>query len=88
MAAHLLLAHTQKDLVPGYPDVTPGCFFFTLQLVHGSYYFALSQAYNSRTHSRNKQTCKELVHKSYNMFHLCWYREQDLKLLEKYSLVE
>lgn len=43
-----------KDLVPGYPDVVPD-FFFT-SAVHGRYYFVVSQAYNSRIHSRNKQT--------------------------------
>lgn len=45
-----------KDLVPGYPDVVPDFFFFSLQLVHGRYYFVVFQAYNSRIHSRNKQT--------------------------------
>lgn len=41
--------------MPGYPDVTPDFFFFSLQLVHDGYYFAISRAYNSITHSGNKQ---------------------------------
>lgn len=59
MTPYLLLARIQKDLVPGYPDVTGFLFCFVLflfQLVHDNYYFAISQACNSRTHSRNKQT--------------------------------
>lgn len=74
-----------KDLAPEYPDVIldpPP----PLQLVYGSYYFAVSQAYNSRTHSRNNQ-CNELLRKPYSVFHLCQYREQDLRWLEKYSIL-
>ena len=35
-------------------------FFFSSQLMYGSYSFALSQAYNSRTQSRNKQAVTNL----------------------------
>lgn len=47
-----------KDLVPGYPDVVTVFLFVCfppLKLVYCRYYFAISQDYNSRMHSRNNQ---------------------------------